>query len=44
MANDNNVIISPVVGAVMRYLRDNEYDIDLYSTDGSTHHYWFIIM
>ena len=34
MANDNNAIISPV-GAVWRYLRDNEYDIDLYSTDGS---------
>ncbi len=34
MANDNEAITSPV-GAVWRYLRDNDLNIDLYSSDGS---------
>ena len=34
MANDNNALISPV-GAVWRFIRDSEYNIDLYSQDGS---------
>jgi hypothetical protein len=34
MANDNDAFVSPV-GAVWRYIRDNQYDIDLYSADGS---------
>jgi|TARA_Y100000994_G_scaffold249623_1_gene262777 hypothetical protein len=34
MANDNNAIINPV-GAVWRHIRDYEYDLDLYSSDGS---------
>ena len=34
MANENNALLSPV-GAVWRYIRDYEYDIDLYSPDGS---------
>ena len=34
MANDNEAFVSPV-GAVWRYIRDSEYDIDLYSSDGS---------
>jgi Secretion system C-terminal sorting domain/PKD domain len=34
MANDNEAITSPV-GAVWRYLRDNNLNIDLYLSDGS---------
>jgi len=34
MANDNNALVSPV-GAVWRFIRDSEYNIDLYSQDGS---------
>ena len=34
MANDNNALVSPV-GAVWRFIRDSEYDIDLYSPDES---------
>ena len=34
MANDNSAFVSPV-GAVWRYIRDGEYEIDLYSSDGS---------
>ena len=34
MANDNEAITSPV-GAVWRYLRDNNLNIDLYYSDGS---------
>ena len=34
MANDNAAFVSPV-GAVWRYIRDSEYDIDLYSADES---------
>ena len=34
MANENNAQVSPV-GAVWRYIRDAEYDIDLYGPDGS---------
>ena len=34
MGNDNGALVSPV-GAVWRYIRDAEYGLDLYSTDGS---------
>ena len=34
MANDNDALLSPV-GAVWRYIRDLNYDIQLYSSDGS---------
>jgi hypothetical protein len=34
MASENGAILSPV-GAVWRYIRDSEYNIDLYSSDGS---------
>ncbi|MAQ69704.1 MAG: hypothetical protein CMD23_01240 [Flavobacteriales bacterium] len=34
MANENEAALSPV-GAVWRYIRDYEYDIELYSPDGS---------
>tara|TARA_B100001250_G_scaffold413839_1_gene449413 strand:+ start:1063 stop:2082 length:1020 start_codon:yes stop_codon:yes gene_type:complete len=34
MANDNGAFVSPV-GAVWRYIRDAEYDLDLYISDGS---------
>ena len=34
MANNNSALVSPV-GAVWRFIRDSEYDIDLYSSDGS---------
>ena len=34
MASENNAIVSPV-GAVWRYMRDNNLGIDLYSGDGS---------
>ena len=34
MANDNGAFVSPV-GAVWRYIRDAEYNIDLYSPDES---------
>ena len=34
MANDNGAFVSPV-GVVWRYIRDAQYDMDLYSSDGS---------
>ena len=34
MANQNDALVSPV-GAVWRYIRDNNYDFELYSSDGS---------
>jgi len=34
MGNDNDALISPV-GAVWRFIRDSEYNIDLYSSDES---------
>ncbi|MAQ32145.1 MAG: hypothetical protein CMD26_05410 [Flavobacteriales bacterium] len=34
MADNNNALASPV-GAVWRFIRDSEYDIDLYIADGS---------
>ena len=34
MGSDNGALVSPV-GAVWRYIRDAEYDLDLYASDGS---------
>jgi hypothetical protein len=34
MANENEAFVAPV-GAVWRYIRDAQYDIDLYTADGS---------
>ena len=34
MGNDNGALVCPV-GAVWRYLREGEYDLDLYAEDGS---------
>ena len=34
MANNNSAFVSPV-GAVWRYIRDGQYEIDLYNSDGS---------